>query len=171
MLTCSCSIAAREIGATPHVSPGELRRPNELLNADPSTVMLFRRLSVPENDSVPPDCGVRRVMSFSRPDTVGSFANWSRETVVDAPVRAELKTGSVWPDTVISSFTIGCTVNDRSVALPRLTVMLSCVCAWNTFPPGFGPTTTEYGPPTRMFGMMNRPSSRVTVSYGVPDGR
>jgi hypothetical protein len=30
-------------------------------------------------------------MSFSRPDTVGSFANWSRETVVDAPVRRRVE--------------------------------------------------------------------------------
>jgi hypothetical protein len=37
MLTCTCSIASIEIGATPVRSPGWPPRPNELLNAAPLT--------------------------------------------------------------------------------------------------------------------------------------
>ena len=59
-LTWICSIACGEIGATPVRSPGVLPRPNELLKYEPSTVMLFMRLSWPANDS-PLACGVRRV--------------------------------------------------------------------------------------------------------------
>ena len=68
-------MASSEIGATPDVSPGVLRRPNELLKLEPSTVMLFRRLSAPPNERLPLDCGVRRVMSFSLPPIVGSVAS------------------------------------------------------------------------------------------------
>jgi hypothetical protein len=44
-LTCTCSMASSEIGATPVRSPGWPPRPNELLKYDPSIVMLFMRLS------------------------------------------------------------------------------------------------------------------------------
>ena len=53
-LTCTCSIASSEIGATPVRSPGWPARPNELLKYEPSTVMLFARLSWPENVPEPP---------------------------------------------------------------------------------------------------------------------
>ena len=153
MLTCTCSIAASEIGATPDVSPGELRRPNELLKYEPSTVMLFRRLSCPANDSVPPDCGVRRVMSFRRPEIVGSVASVSRLSDVAAPVRSELKTASDCAVTVTSS-AIDRTMKSRSVATPRLTTMfvLRLRLEGRRLVGPFA-TVTEYGPPTRMPGI------------------
>ncbi len=43
-------------------------------------MMLFIRLSWPANVPEPPYCGVRRVMSLMRPDTVGSTASSSRVT-------------------------------------------------------------------------------------------
>ena len=69
-LTCTCSIASSEIGATPVRSPMPpvvAPRPNELLKYEPSTVMLFVRLSWPANVPMPPYCGVSRVMSVMRP--------------------------------------------------------------------------------------------------------
>ena len=47
-LTCTCSIASSEIGATPvrsPIPPVVTPRPNELLKYEPSTVTLFARLS------------------------------------------------------------------------------------------------------------------------------
>ena len=107
-LTCTCSIASSEIGATPVRSPMPpvvTPRPNELLKYEPSTVTLFARLSWPANVPLPPYCGVRRVMSVMRPETVGSDARSSRRTAVAAPVRFELNTGSRRPMTVIDSST------------------------------------------------------------------
>src|SRR5690349_11848093 len=132
--------------------------------------MLLRRGSAPPNER-PDACGVRRVMSPRRPPIVGSVASWSREMVVAAPVRFELNTGSIVPTTVTLSFKTGFTLNVRSVAAPRLTVMLSCVDGWNAAaapPLTAGDTITVYGPPTRMFGMTKRPSARDTDSYDVP---
>ena len=97
-LTCTCSIASSEIGATPVRSPGWPPRPNELLKYEPSTVMLFIRLSWPANVPLPPYCGVRRVMSLMRPETVGSTSSSSRVTDVAAPVRVELNTGLDFAD-------------------------------------------------------------------------
>ena len=112
MLTCTCSIASSEIGATPVRSPGWPPRPNELLKAAPLTVMLFMRLSAPPNELVPEVCGVRRVKSLIRPRTVGSDASVSRLTEVAAPVRPELNTVSDCAVTVTVSVTaIGLTSN------------------------------------------------------------
>ena len=77
-------------------------------------------------------------------------------------MRLELNTGSDWPTTVTCSATTGWTSNARSVAVPRFTVTPSLVSAWNAVPlVVVGATITEYGPPTRMPGIKNRPSSRV----------
>ena len=121
MLTCTCSIASIEIGATPVRSPGWPPRPNELLKAAPLTVMLFMRLSAPPNELAPEVCGVRRVKSLIRPRTVGSVASVSRLTAVAAPVRAELNTALDSAVTVTVSVTeIGLTSMLRSVETPRL---------------------------------------------------
>src|SRR3954463_3718063 len=127
-LTCTCSIASSEIGATPVRSPMPpvvTPRPNELLKYDPSTVMLLERLSWPANEPLPPYCGVNRVMSVIRPEMVGSTANSSRLTAVAAPVRPELNTGSLWPTTVIVSETLATlSPNVRSCVTPKLTLTL-----------------------------------------------
>ena len=118
-LTCTCSIASSEIGATPVRSPMPpvvTPRPNELLNEEPSTVMLFARLSWPAKVPNPPYCGVRRVMSVMRPEIVGSEARSSRVTAVAAPVRFELNTGSITPTTSTLSETAATfMVNSMSV--------------------------------------------------------
>ena len=85
-LTCTCSIASSEIGATPVRSPGWPPSPNELLKYEPSTVMLFIRLSWPAKVPEPPYSGERRAMSLMRPEIVGSVASSSRSTAVAAPV-------------------------------------------------------------------------------------
>ena len=129
MLTCTCSIASSEIGATPVRSPGWPPRPNELLKAAPLTVMLFMRLSAPPNELAPEVCGVRRVKSLIRPRTVGMDASVSRLTEVAAPVRPELNTVSDCAVTVTVSLTeMFLTSNLTSVATPRLISMFSWVC-------------------------------------------
>jgi hypothetical protein len=136
-------------------------RPNELLKYDPSTVMLFARLSWPAIEPLPPYCGVRRVMSVMRPEMVGSVASSSRVTAVAAPVRPELKTGSLVPTTVIVSETEATLrPKTRSCVTPRLTERLFFASVVN---PGID-AVTVYGPPTLMPGMTNRPSPCVTAS-------
>ena len=166
MLTCTCSMASSEIGATPVRSPGWPPRPNELLNAAPLTVMLFMRLSAPPNELEPEVCGVRRVKSLIRPRTVGIDASVSRLTDVAAPVRPELNTVSDCAVTVTVSVTAICLTSKlRSVATPRLTSMFSWVSGAKAAPPVPGyATVTEYGPPTRMLRITKRPSARVVVS-------
>src|SRR5688500_11424290 len=173
MLTCTCSIASIEIGATPVRSPGWPPRPNELLNAAPFTVMLFMRLSAPPNELVPEVCGVNRVNDSMRPAMVGSVASTSRFTAVAAPVRVELNTVSDCAVTVTVSVTaISLTLTLMSVETPRLISIFSTVSGAKAAPPEpVYATVTEYGPPTRMLRMTNRPSFRVVVSYVVPDGR
>jgi hypothetical protein len=141
------------------------------LNDDPSTVMLFMRLSSPAK-LLPLDCGVRRVTSLRRPDNVGSSWISSRRTVVAAPVCAELKTGSVCAVTVTVSCTaMARTVIGTSVATPRFTVTSVCVNGSNAAPPvPVNATVTVYGPPTRMLRIEKRPSARVVASYVLPDG-
>src|SRR6266566_6676693 len=59
-LTCTWSSASSEIGATLVRSPGSPPNPNELLKYDPSTVILFKRLSCPANETnerAPDDVG------------------------------------------------------------------------------------------------------------------
>ena len=139
MLTCTCSIASSEIGATPVRSPGWPPRPNELLKAAPLIVMLFMRLSAPPNELAPEVCGVRRVKSLIRPWTVGSVASVSRLTEVAAPVRAELNTALDSAVTVTVSVTaIGLTLMLRSVATPRLISTFSTVSGANAAVPGAG---------------------------------
>jgi hypothetical protein len=88
--------------------------------------MLFIRLSAPANEPVPLYCGVSRVMSLMRPDTVGRRASSARVTAVDAPVRCEPNVASLVPRTVTCSATAATLrVNSRSVDVPRLTVMAS----------------------------------------------
>ena len=85
-----------------------------MLKDEPSTVMLFIRLSAPAK-LLPLDCGVRRVTSLILPFSVGMRAISARPTDVAAPVRLELKTGSTLAVTVTSSCTaMAVTVNDRS---------------------------------------------------------
>ena len=162
-----------EIGATPVRPPGwPSPRPNGLLKYDPSMVMLFCRLSWPAKE-VPLAWGVSRVMSLTLPEMVGSNPISTRATDVAAPVRLELKTGSICPVTVTVSCTaIGRTMNARSVAMPRLTWTSSCVSGAKAVPPPppLNVIVTEYGPPTRMPGMENRPSPRVVASYTDPEG-
>ena len=136
MLTCTCSMASIEIGETPVRSPGWPPRPNELLKAAPLTVMLFMRLSAPPNELVPEFCGVRRVKSEMRPDTVGSVASVSRLTAVAAPVRAELNTALDSAVTVTVSVTaMFLTLKLRSVATPRLISTFSTVSGANAAVP------------------------------------
>ena len=68
-------------------------------------MMLFIRLSAPANEPMPLYCGVRRVMSLMRPDTVGRSASSARVTAVEAPVRCELNVASLVPRTVTCSAT------------------------------------------------------------------
>src|SRR5438874_3623842 len=124
-LTCTCSIASSEIGATPVRSPGCPARPNELLKYEPSIVMLLNRLSWPAKLPLPLYCGERRAMSLMRPEIVGSDASSSRSTAVDAPVCDELNTGSLWPTTVIVSATAATfNENSTSCATPSVSVRL-----------------------------------------------
>ena len=94
--------------------------------------MLFIRLSWPANVPLPPYCGVRRVMSLMRPETVGSTASSSRDTDVAAPVRVELNTGLVSPVTVTVSATLAsASLNDRSCTTPSVSVIAVCASARN----------------------------------------
>src|SRR5262245_47401877 len=158
------------MGATPVRSPMPpvvTPRPNELLKYEPSTVMLLARLSWPAKLPEPPYCGVRRVMSVMRPEIVGSAARSSRITAVAAPVCVELKTGSLCPTTVIVSETAATfSVNSRSCATPSASV--SAFFTSEVKPVSCA--VTVYGPPTRIPGIVNRPSPCVTASYDVPDG-
>ena len=72
--------------------------------------MLFSRLSWPANDSA---AGLRRQADIdsSRPEIVGSVASVSRLSVVAAPVRSELNTGSDCAVTVTSSAMYRFTMN------------------------------------------------------------
>src|SRR5574341_28724 len=56
--------------------------------------------------------------------------------------------------------------NARSVAAPRERKLL--VFTWLPYP--MSETVTVYGPPTRMPGMVKRPSERVRAEYVVPEG-
>ena len=166
-LTCTCSIASIEMGATPVRSPGWPPRPNELLKYEPSTVMLFARLSWPENVPEPLYCGLNREKSLMRPEIVGSAASSSRDTAVAAPVRVELNTGLLSPMTVtVSAMAATFNVNSRSCVTPRLSETLSFAALVN---PVSDPVTL-YGPPTLIPGMKNRPSACVTLSYELPEG-
>src|SRR5436190_1540315 len=154
------------MGATPVRSPGWPPRPNELLKYEPSTVMLFSRLSCPAKFE-PLACGVRRVMSPIRPEMVGSVASSSLVTAVAAPVRFELNTGSLTPTTTMSSAMAATfSVKSRSCATPRLRETFSFTSVLNPLTDAL----TRYGPPTRIPGMKNRPSPCVMVSYLVPEG-
>ena len=168
--TCTWSIASSEIGATPVRSPMPpvvTPRPNELLKYEPSTVTLFARLSWPAKVPDPPYCGVRRVMSVMRPVIVGRVARSSRMTAVAAPVCDELNTGSLVPTTVIVSAIVATfSENSTSCATPSASVMLFFTSVVNPL----NCAVTEYGPPTRMPGIVKRPSACVTASYDVPEG-
>ncbi len=95
-------------------------------------MMLFIRLSWPANEPEPPYCGVRRVMSLMRPDTVGSIASSSRVTDVAAPVRVELNTGLVSPMTVTVSATLAsASLNDTSCTTPSVSETLFFASARN----------------------------------------
>ena len=125
MFTCTASMASIEIGATPVRSPGWPERPNELLKYDPSTVMLFIRLSIPANED-PLAWGVRRVKSSMRREMVGSFSSASRDTVVAAPVRVVLNS----PPTAVTVTPVRVVATDpilisTSVETPRVTVRSS----------------------------------------------
>ena len=103
----------------------------------------------------PPYCGVRRVMSVIRPDTVGSVARSSRVTAVAAPVRLVLNTGSIVAVTVTTSATAATfNLNARSVDTPRLTETPSLI---SVLKPASA-ALTLYGPPTRTPGSVKRPS-------------
>src|SRR5712692_1351418 len=168
--TCTCSIASSEIGATPvrsPMAPVVTPRPNELLKYEPATVTLFARLSWPAKVPDPPYCGVRRVMSVMRPEIVGRLARSSRMTAVAAPVCDVLKTGSLVPTTVMVSAMVA-TFSENS---------MSCVTPSDSVRPLFASVVnplscavTVYGPPTRIPGIVNRPSPCVTASYDVPEG-
>ena len=91
-------------------------------------MMLFIRLSTPPNDPLPLYCGVRRVMSLMRPDTVGSSASSARVTAVEAPVRCEPNVASLVPFTVTCSVTAATlSVNSTSVEVPSVTDKASFV--------------------------------------------
>jgi hypothetical protein len=135
------------------------------LNDEPSTVMLFIRPSWPAI-LLPFDCGVRRVTSVSRPLRVGRVAISRRVTAVAAPVRYELNTGSSCADTVMLSCTaIAATAKLTSVDTPRLMRISVLVWGSNAVPPcPVKAAVTLYGPPTRMPGIVYRPSARVVAS-------
>src|SRR5207302_504686 len=82
-------------------SPGWPARPNELLKYEPSTVMLFIRLSWPAKVPDPVYSGESRATSLMRPEIVGRAASSSRSTAVEAPVCDELNTESLWPTTPV----------------------------------------------------------------------
>ncbi len=160
-LTCTCSMASSEIGATPVRSPGCPPRPNELLKYDPSTVMLLARLSWPEKVPDPPYWGLRRAMSLMRPEIVGSVASSSRVTDVAAPVRVELNTASAVPTTVIVSATAATfSAKSRSEVTPRFSETLF----FTSVVKPCSVAVTLYGPPIRMPGMLYRPSPCVMPS-------
>src|SRR5262249_59793523 len=116
---------------------------------------------------VRPYCGVRRVMSVMRPEMVGSVARSSRITAVAAPVCDVLNTGSLDPTTVIVSEIVATfSENSRSCATPSDSERLFLTSVVNPL----NCAVTVYGPPTRMPGIVKRPSPWVTASYDVPDG-
>ena len=132
-----------------------------MLKYEPSTVMLFIRLSWPAKVPAPPYCGDRRAMSLILPETVGSVASSSRSTAVAAPVCVELNTGSLRPTTVtVSAIVATFSLNSRSVAVPRLTVTFSFTSLLNPV----RDAVTLYGPPTLMPGRLKRPSPWLTAS-------
>ena len=84
-----------------------------------------------------------------------------RAIAVAAPVRAELNTGSDSATTVTVSDTATVrSVSVKSAATPRLTNTSLVTDGWKPS----SDAVTVYGPPTRMPGIENRPSSRVTAS-------
>ena len=124
-------------------------------------MMLFIRLSWPANVPLPPYCGVRRVMSLMRPETVGSTASSSRDTDVAAPVRVELNTGLDSLVTVTVSATVATPrLNDKSCTTPRVSVIAVCSSERNPD----NAAVTLYGPPMRMPWIEKRPSADVTAS-------
>src|SRR2546426_1130486 len=172
MFTWTCSSASNEMGVTPVRSPGWPARPNELLKYDPSIVMLFSRLSCPANES-PNDiglyCGVSRSRSSTRRLIVGRCASCCVETVVAAPVRWLLKMEPAADVSIVtgSSCTVACARrNCRSLVTPSVTV----TPFWISWRYPTRDALTRYGPPTRIPGIVNRPSPRVIAAYVVPDG-
>ena len=67
------------------------------------------------NVATPPYCGVSLGRSLMRPDTVGNVASSSRETLVAAPVRAELKIGLLSAVTTMVSATFAGPQRKRQV--------------------------------------------------------
>jgi hypothetical protein len=134
-LTCTCSMASSEMGATPVRSPGVpvvVSSPNEPLKYEPSIVMLFARLSCPEKVPEPPYCGDSRMMSVIRPEMVGSDARSSRVMVVAAPVCVVLKMGSDVAVTTTSSASAATfSLKSRSAETPRLTTTPSLMSVAN----------------------------------------
>ncbi len=95
-------------------------------------MMLFIRLSCPANVPELPYCGVNRVMSLIRPDTVGRTAISLRFTAVAAPVRVELNTALVSPTTVTVSATVAtASLNGMSWTTPSVSEMPFCAADWN----------------------------------------
>ena len=168
MLTCTASTAAIEIGATPVRSPGAPPRPNELLNDEPSTVMLFSRLSTPPNDMLAPACGVSLTNDSRRFEIVGSVEIASRLTAVPAPVRSELKIGSALPETVTVSAIA--TVPSVSATSARDAEAQKHVLRRSAAGSRSSVGRHVVGPPTRMPWIENRPSACVKASYVDPDG-
>jgi hypothetical protein len=100
-------------------------------------------------------------MSVMRPVIVGSDARSSRITAVAAPVCDELNTGSLVPTTVIvSEIDATFSVNSRFCVTPRLSERLF----WTAVVKPVSAALAVYGPPTRIPGMVNRPSACVTAS-------
>ena len=120
-------MASSEMGATPVRSPGWPASPNELLKYEPSTVMLFIRLSWPAK--LPPNpepeySGASRATSLMRPEIVGSDPSCSRSTAVEDPVWLELKMMSLWPLTVtVSATEATASPNSRSCVTPSVSRM------------------------------------------------
>src|SRR2546426_591066 len=169
--TWSCSRASSETGATPVRSPGCPASPNELLKYEPSIVMLLSRLSWPANEK-PKDIGlywgVSRRRSSTRRLMVGRWAICVVEMVVAAPVRSALNTGLLVAVTMTGSNSTLArpSTKRRSAVPPNVSWIWSCTSRrWPTMI-----TLTRYGPPTRIPGMVNLPSARVTAAYAVPDG-
>src|SRR5439155_6717753 len=80
----------------------------------------------------------------------------------------ELNTGLLVAVTVTgaSSTLALASANCRSAVPPNVSSIWSCTsCRKPT-----SATLTRYGPPTRMPGIVNLPSARVTAAYAVPDG-
>ena len=150
-------MASIGIGDTPVRAPGCEPSPNELLKNEPSSVMLFNRLSCPANDE-PLDWGVRRVKSVIVRPMVGKAAIASFGMVVDAPVMRELSA----PPVAVTCTPVNVTATVLSSKLtsvdePRVTSRPF----WTLRSYPSATAVTAYGPPTRMAGIRKRPSARV----------